>query len=206
MKNVIGLLIIFAGLLSGCATVQPKDYTEFRKSHPRSILVLPPVNETTEVWASYSVLTTTTRPLAELGYYVLPVVMVDHFMRENGLSSAAEMQQVPLNKLYEAFGADSVLYITVEKYGSKYQILSSGVYVYARAKLVDARTGANLWEGRVQMTYNGQSGLLEALVEQVMNKLFDQAHSVAAMASYQLLTVPGQGMPKGPRHSDYGKD
>ncbi|HVU35773.1 MAG TPA: GNA1162 family protein [Opitutaceae bacterium] len=55
----------------------------------------------------------------------------------------------------------------------------------------------------------GLSGLIEALVTQVMNKLTDQAHIVAAMASWQLVAPQrpaGQGLLKGPRHPEYGKD
>jgi len=192
-------------MLSGCATVAPKDYTEYRKAIPHSILVLPPVNESNEVIAPYSLLTTTTRPLAELGYYVIPVVIADQLLKENGLALPDEMHQAPLKKLYEVFGADAVLYITIEKYGSKYQLISSNTIVFARAQLIDARTGTKLWEGRAQTVYGGQSGLLQALVEQVINKLSDQAHQVAAMASYQLLTTPGQGLLKGPRHPEYGQ-
>jgi hypothetical protein len=112
-------LILATLMLAGCATLPPKDYTEFRKSNPRSILVLPPINESTEVGATYSVLTTTTAPLAELGYYVLPVAIVDQFLKENGLTVPGEMQQAPLNKLHEVFGADAVMYMTIEQYGSK---------------------------------------------------------------------------------------
>ena len=87
----------------------------------------------------------------------------------------AEMQQAPLAKLHEIFGADAVLYITIEQFGSKYQVLSSNTYVAVRAKLVDAKTGIEIWNGRAQAVYSGQSGLIEALVTQVINKLVDQA-------------------------------
>jgi hypothetical protein len=207
MRSGFWIALVIAGLSwSGCVTVKPKDYTEFRKRHPRSILILPPVNQTTEVGASYSLLTTTTQPLAELGYYVFPVVLVDQFLKENGLTVADEMHQVPLDKLYDTFGADAVLYITIEKFGTKYQLIVSNTIVHVRAKLVDCRSGLILWEGRAQVENSGQSGLIEAIVDQVVRKLTDQAHLVAGMASYQLLTVPGQGLPKGPRHPEYGKD
>lgn len=201
------LFLLFAAqlLLTGCVTVPPKDYTAFRQSNPRTLLVLPPVNETTEVIAPYSLLTTVTRPLSELGYYVVPVVMADHFLKENGLNLPAEMHEAPLERLQSVFGADAVLYITVEKYGSKYQLISSNTMVHARARLVDARTGVEIWQGRTETVYAGQAGLIEALVEQVVNKLVDQAHNVAAMASLQLLTVPGQGLLHGPRHPEFGK-
>lgn len=208
MKNVIAfpLLAAFVLFFSGCVTVPPKDYTAYRQSKPRSILVLPPVNETTEVGASYSLLTTTTHPLCELGYYVMPVAVVDQYMKENGLAVPAEMHQVSITKLHEVFGADAVLYITVTQYGSKYQVLSSNTVVATKARLVDCRSGATLWEGTAQAVNNGQSGLIEALVTQVLNKLFDQAHIVATVASYQLLTTPTQGLLRGPRHPEYGKD
>lgn len=192
-------------LLTGCVTVPPKDYTEFRKSRPASILVLPPVNHSSDVRATYSVFTTTTRPVAELGYYVFPVVMVDHMLKENGLTMPDEMHAVPVAKFREIFGADAILYITIEQYGSKYMVIASSTIVQARAKLVDARTEKVIWENFVRMDNGGQSGLVQALVEQVLNKLTDQAHNVAVMASYQLLTLNDKGLLKGPRHPEFSK-
>lgn len=192
--------------LSGCVTPPPpKDYTAFRQSNPRSILVLPPINESADIGATYSVLTTTTAPLAELGFYVVPVGIADQFLKENGLTVPGEMHQAPLPKLREVFGCDAVLYLTVKQYGSKYQVFASNTYVSLIGTLVDARTGAKIWEGKAEAIYQGQSGLIEALVTQVMNKLFDQPHQVAAMASYQLFLPPGQGLLKGPRHPEYGR-
>jgi hypothetical protein len=205
MKSNPFFLFLAAMLLGGCATIPPKDYTLYRQSNPRSILVLPPVNESNEIIAPYSMLTTVTRPLSELGYYVIPVVLADHLLKENGMGLPAEMHQAPLEKLHSVFGADAVLYITIEQYGSKYQVFASNTIVKARAKLLDARNGTEIWQGRVDFVAQGQSGLLEALVTQVLNKLVDQAHMTATMASIQLLTMPGQGLLKGPRHPEYGK-
>lgn len=192
--------------LSACATKAPKDYSLFRQSKPKSILVLPPLNESADVNASYSLLTTTTRPIAEMGYYVFPIAMVDQFMKENGLTVAGEMHQAPLAKLRDVFGADAVLYLTVLSYGSKYQVIATNTVVKCRGKLVDARSGATLWEDTTEVVYSGQSGLLEAVVQQVMNKIFDQAHGVAAMASTQMFMAPAQGLLKGPRHPEVGRD
>jgi hypothetical protein len=205
MKSNPFFLFLAAMLLGGCATIPPKDYTLYRQSNPRSILVLPPVNESNEIIAPYSMLTTVTRPLSELGYYVIPVVLADHLLKENGMGLPAEMHQAPLEKLHSVFGADAVLYITIEQYGSKYQVFASNTIVKARAKLLDARNGTEIWQGRVDFVAQGQSGLLEALVTQVLNKLVDQAHMTATMASIQLLTMPGQGLLKGPRHPEYEK-
>jgi hypothetical protein len=194
-------------LCAGCATVPPKDYTAFRRSNPRSILVLPPLNESTDVAATYSVLTTLTRPLAELGYYVFPIAVVDHYLKENGLTVPGEMHRAPLAKLHEVFGADAVFYVAVEKYGTKYQIIASTTLVLLRGKLVDARSGAVLWEGTAAADGSGGSSgssieglLVRALVDQVMSKSFDRAHVTAFSASALLVAPPKGGLLRVPRH------
>ena len=64
--------VLFA--LGGCAKpAPPYDYTAFTRSKPRSILVLPPLNSSPEVKAGHGVLAQVAFPLAESGYYVLPV-------------------------------------------------------------------------------------------------------------------------------------
>src|SRR5437879_7019697 len=75
---------VIALILTGCAA-QPYDYTNYRQHPPRSIVVLPPLNESTAVEATYGYLSTVTRPIAEQGYYVFPVAVVDQFLKENGL-------------------------------------------------------------------------------------------------------------------------
>ena len=102
-------LLLSAVLAAACNSVEPYDYTLFREHPPRSILVLPPLNNSLEVDASYSYLSTVTQPLAEQGYYVFPVAVVDALMRENGLPTPGEMHTVSLDRIADIFGADSVL-------------------------------------------------------------------------------------------------
>lgn len=61
-----------AVLLVACAAPKPYDYSAYKAARPKSILVLPPLNDTADVNATASVLAQTTRPLAESGYYVIP--------------------------------------------------------------------------------------------------------------------------------------
>ncbi|HEY6055605.1 MAG TPA: GNA1162 family protein, partial [Gaiellaceae bacterium] len=132
---MIGLLALVA-LLGGCTTAHPDiDYTAFRESKPRSILVLPPLNNSPDVRATYSFLSTVTQPLAETGYYVFPVALVDQTFKENGYAHPGDIHQVPLNKLREIFGADATLFITVTQYGSVYMLFGSELRVTAEAKL-----------------------------------------------------------------------
>ena len=114
-------------LSTGCAPKNLYDYTAFRQSRPRSILVLPPLNNSPDMQATYGFLSTVTQPLAESGYYVFPVALVDQTFKENGMVNPGEMHQAPLDKLREIFGADATLYITVTEYGPVYRILSSDI-------------------------------------------------------------------------------
>jgi hypothetical protein len=203
MRTLLYLVSLLVLLVAGCQT-KPKDYTEYRKHYPKSILVLPPINNTTEILAGYSVLSTATRPVAEMGYYVFPVVVVDQFMKENGLPGPNEMHGAPLNKLRDIFGADAVLYITVEQYGTKYQVISSTTTILLKAKLMDTQTGICLWEN-TSVAQAGNSGIIEAVVGQIASKLADQAHGLAASASIMLVSGP-DGLLHGARHPNYVKD
>ncbi|GAB2884656.1 DUF799 domain-containing protein [Paraburkholderia jirisanensis] len=206
-------------LLTACVTTaQHVDYTAFKNSRPRSILVLPPVNETTDVTATYGVLSQLTMPLAEAGYYVVPVAVMDETFKQNGLTAAAEIQTVSPAKLREIFGADAVLYPKVTQYGSVYQVVDSTTVVAASAKLVDLKTGDVLWQGSGRATgkevgtnISVGSGLVsmlvQAAVKQAAHSLTDESRDVAALTSSRLLNAgPPNGLLYGPRSPRFGTD
>lgn len=208
------ILVAFGALLTGCAAQAKYDYSAFRQSKPSSILVLPPLNLSPDVRAPYSMMATVTSPLAEAGYYVFPVALVDQTFRENGMTNPGEAHDAPPAKLAEVFGADAVLYITVSEYGAKYMLLDSQVIVSASARLVDLRSGQLLWEGKASASNaegrdNSGSGLvgmlIGALVRQVANNLGDQGYPVARMTSYRLLSTRPGGLLPGPRSPEYQK-
>jgi hypothetical protein len=58
-----------------------------------------------------------TLPLAESGYYVIPVSLASETFKQNGLANAADIH-VPVQKLRDIFGADAALYINVTDYGT----------------------------------------------------------------------------------------
>lgn len=165
-------------MLTGCANRQPYDYTALLESKPRSILVLPPVNNTVEVEAPYVYLSTVTQPLAERGYYVFPVSVIDNMMKQNGLPTPAEMHAVPLDRIDEIIGADSVLYVTLEEWGQKYKVTTSAAVVKVNMKLVDVKTGNLLWDGSgyaEQSSGDGGGGLIGALIGAVVTQMLSEA-------------------------------
>jgi hypothetical protein len=198
-------------MLAGCAgqRAKPYDYTNFRAHPPRSILVLPPLNESTTVEGTYGYLSTVTRPIAERGYYVFPVAVTDQFMKDNGLPTAGEMQQAPLAKFAEVIGADAVLFLKLEHYGSTYQVVNASTKVEVLAKLVDTRTGTLLWEGRgfaqqdSARLSNPVANLIAAAITQAINSKTDSAHNVSRMANHNLFANERNGLPYGPYSPKY---
>jgi hypothetical protein len=215
MKASRGGLVLAAALLAsalaGCATTKPYDYTNYRAYPPRSILVLPPVNESVDLRGTYGYLSTVTRPLAELGYYVYPVVLIDQFFKEQGMPTPGDMAQAPLGKIREIIGADAVLYLTLRQYGTRYQMLASVTAVSAVARLVDTRTGTLLWEGTVAaQSDSGSSGnilgdLISAALAQVVDYSTDQARSLSEQANVQYATKD-RGLLHGPYSPKYGQE
>lgn len=207
-------LLLLAGMLgaSACA-VTPVDYGPYRAHMPRSILVLPPSNESTNATAPYVYLSTVTRPLAECGYYVFPVAVIDAFMKENGLPTPDEMHGVSLAKIKEVIGADAVLYVTIEDWGQKYQVVSSTTIIKARARLVDVATGTELWAGTEQLVQgSGDAGggiigmLVAALVQQVAASFTDPMHEASAQATNLMVFNRDTGLLYGTYHPQYETD
>lgn len=220
MKHILiakwaGALLVIA-LLGGCATPAKYDYSEFRASRPASLLVLPPLNSSPDVNATYSMLSQATLPLAESGYYVLPVTLVDETFKQNGLDAPAEIHQLPLSKLREIFGADAALYINVKQYGTTYAVVVSETRVTAEGRLVDLRSGKTLWAGSATASSNegnnnsggGLVGLLvKAVISQIVDSLSNRGHQIGGITSQRLLAAGRpNGILFGPRSPYYMKE
>jgi len=219
--NLARLTLVAAavtGLLGfgGCATkASAYDYSAFMKAKPTTLLVMPPVNDSPEVNATPGVWSHATLPLAEAGYYVLPVTLVDETFRQNGITSAADAQEIPIAKLREFFGADAAVYMKVRKYGTTYMVLGSETRVEVEARIVDLRTGELLWQGKAaatsaeqqQQAQGGLVGLLVlAIVKQIIGTATDASYTYAGIANQRMLGAPRyNGVLPGPRSPNYGK-
>ena len=212
--NQIILVAASVFALSGCVSVPTYDYTALKAAHPASILVLPPKNSSPDVNATTSVLSQLTYPLAETGYYVVPVALMDAAFKENGVTNADDAQNVTPEKLRKIFGADAALYTEITEFGTKYKIINSETAVTLKSRLVDLRTGTLLWEGTARASsaeqQNSNSGglagmLIKAVVDQIVNNIADTSYTFAGVASNRLLMPRPAGLLNGPRSPLYGK-
>ena len=218
MTRRLTLIAVFAAsvMFGGCATkAPPYSYAAFQKAKPASLLVLPPVNDAPDVKATPGVWAHATQPLAEAGYYVLPVTLVDETLRGNGIQTANEAQAIPHPKLREVFGADAAVYIKVSRYGTSYKIVESETRVDVQARIMDLRSGDLLWEGSAFATSAEQSqanqaglvGLLvAAVIKQIVGAATDASFNFAGIANARLLGAPRyNGVMPGPRSPLFGQ-
>jgi hypothetical protein len=219
MKNLKSYFFTIVGalfILSGCATKPPehKDYAEFRKTNPRSILIVPVVSKSVDVDAPDYFLSTIARPIAERGYYVFPINLIKRLMEDDGLSDANMVHSSDTVKLANLFGADSVLYVVIERWDSRYAVLSTVTTVEMSYMLKSGATGQELWKHKEMLAYdpaaqqaqNGIAGLIAmaivAAIEKAKPNYIPLARQANGMAVYRL----GQGLPAGPYDALFEKD
>ncbi len=202
-KIFLAFSLLMTLIITGCSTPTPYNYDALIASEPRSILVIPPKNNSVEVKAPYIYLSTISKPLGEKGYYVFPVAVIDTFLKENGLPTPEEMNLVPLDKLYEHIGADAVLYSEIKDWGQKYKLMTSETVVHVTMKLVDGKTGMLLWSAdsyavESSSTGNGILDLITAAASQIINSVYDQTSDVSRMANNIAFNNPNKGLLNGP--------
>lgn len=204
IRRLIVVLALMMGL-SACVT-QPKNYDAFNDANPYSILVVPPVNRSVDAAAGDYLLTTLPRPLANRGYYVFPVNLVKRVLEDDGLSDPEMVHAADPAHLGSLFGADTVLYVTIEKWTAEYILVDTIVTVDMTYTLKDTGTGQTLWEHRQAAQYaasqGGSGGGIIGLVAQVVNAAITRMKPdyirVARQANAAAFGTPQQGLPPGP--------
>ncbi len=213
---LVGLSIV----LGGCATPSEKpNYSQFRTENPRSVLIVPAVNRSVDVNAPDFLLSTITVPIVERGYYVFPVRLVQSSMEENGLNDADMVHQNDPIRLGKLFNADSILYITIERWDAKYAVFATTTTVELSYILKSAKTGELLWKNHQVIVYtpqgnnnNGLAGLIGNMIAAAIEKgspnyipLAQQANAHAVYPE-KYHKPAGYGLPAGPYDAEYNKD
>jgi hypothetical protein len=209
----IALLGIIA-LIGGCASKPARyDYSQFRTEGPRSILVVPVINKSIDVNAPDYFLATIATPLAERGYYVFPVNMVKSVLADDGLSDANLVHQGDPHRLGELFGADAVMYISIERWDAKYVVLATTVTVELNYTLKSTHTGAVLWKNHQTVVYQpqqngggGVAGLIANAIVAAIAKAAPNYMPLARQANGGAVNLKGTGLPAGPYDGMFGKD
>jgi hypothetical protein len=215
IRTIAALGTILA-VLSGCATKQPerKDYSAFRGADPRSVMVVPVVSKTVDVDAPDYFLSTISQPIAERGYYVFPVNLIKRVMEDDGMADADLVHGSDPRRLAGLFGADSVLYVVIERWDSQYAVFSTVTTVELSYSLKSGTTGEVLWTHKEKMAYDpaaqqsqaGLAGLIAKAVVAAIEKAKPNYIPLARTVNGVSVMRIGQGLPAGPYDAQYRAD
>lgn len=213
-RLTLGIFVAVAVVAAGCAG--PKTITKMEKfplmyeEKPLTILILPPINESTAADAKAYYATTIQEVVSYWGYYVLPYEVTSDVLKMQGIYDAELIRNVPLGKFREYFGADAVLFTTIKKWDLSYMVLASNLTVSISEELKSTKTNQTLWAytGTVVVdlsggnTGGGLAGLIaKAIVTAASSAMADYV-PYARQANYRALST----FPFGKYHPNYMKD
>lgn len=213
IRTATGILLSVL-LVTGCETtgVENKPLNAFEIAKPRSILVVPVVNNSTDVQAPTSVLATLPFRLAEKGYYVYPVNTVKTLLEYEGLYEPAQIHNLPPEQLALLFKADSILYVTINEWTAKYIFLSTTTEVNFHYRIVNA-DGAELWSANKELTYtpetresgNPLTDLIAAAISAAIERAAPNYLPLTRQAHDEVFSNYDLGLPPGPYSPAYNE-
>lgn len=180
IKRLLSYAVLASSvLLVGCGATAPKrDLAAYEAANPRSIVVVPVVNKSLDVDAPNYLLSALPVPIAEKGYYVFPVNTTKMVLEQEGFYESERIHQQPPETIAKMFGADAVMFVTINKWDAEYIVLSTTVTVDFDYRLV-SKTGQELWKHSQRMQYspsnNSGGGALGMLITAAINAAIARA-------------------------------
>lgn len=213
MNKYLLCVVLIMLSTSACGPAMSTKLAEFPlmyEERPSSILILPPINESTAADAKEYYSTTIQEPLAFSGYYTFPYPVTAEILKMEGIYDSELLVDLPLGKFKEYFGADAVLFTTIRKWDLSYMVLASTLTVSVDCKLKSTKSDQTLWKynGTVVVDLSGGdmgggiAGLIaKAVVTAVSSAMADYV-PYARQANYCALA----SIPAGKYHPLYNKD
>lgn len=210
--NII-IAVSMTMLLTSCGpTMKTKGelFPLLYEETPLTILVLPPMNQSTAADAKEYYSTTIQEPLSFTGYYVFPYEVTAEILKMEGIYDAELLTNIPLAKFREYFGADAVLFTTIKKWDLSYMVLASKLTISVDCLLKSTHSDQILWEynGTIVVdlsggnTGGGLAGLIAKAIVTAINTAVADYVPYARIANYRALS----SMPFGKYHDQFNKD
>jgi hypothetical protein len=135
------------------------------------------------------------------------VPVTNQFLEQAGINDGAQLLAVPPQRFASMFGADAILFVTIESWDTSYYVLGGNVTVGLTYRLVSTKTSEPLWgyHDKVVVDTSGGSGgggLIGALVETAVKTATQDYFPIAQQVNSRSLAVT----PHGKYHPSYDKD
>ena len=120
MKS-IAIVLMSCFLAMGCAPLltRGEQYAKLYEHKPATILVMPPINKTTNVEAKELLYTSISKPLIESGYYVISPYLAMEVLKSESAYDSELFIDAPLTKFNKYFGADAVIFSVIDTWAKQ---------------------------------------------------------------------------------------
>lgn len=210
MKNIVLVLCSALLLLSSCAPLVTRgtQYSKLYEEDPTTILIMPPINNTTFAEAKEYFYTTMYLPLVEKGYYVYSPYMTPQMLEEESAYDNELFIESDLTAFNKILNADAVMFTIVKSWNrSKFAgTLTCGVEYILRS----TKTGETLYtrEGLITVdtsVKSGSSSLIGALVDMAATAI-NTAATDKVVAGRKCTALVLSDMPEGKYGTNYKTD
>lgn len=209
MKRLIYICLL-AVVVSSCGLTsrlsRESQYASMYENMPTTVLVMPPINNTTHVEAKDLLYTSISRPLAEAGYYVIsPLLAMDILKSESAYDSELFIDK-PLTTFRDFFGADAVVFSQIDDWTKRGFGIDTKIRYIIKSTVSNEIIFDRTCNLHLDLSVNsGNSGALAALIELAASAIVTATtdHIVAARkANYYIF----RDIPRGKYSPDYLKD
>ena len=210
MRRII-YFILASAIITSCgifdSVTRESQYAKMYEEQPVTLLVMPPINNSTNVEAKDLLYTSISRPLVEAGYYVISPLLAMDVLKAESAYDAENFFEAPLNAFFNYFGADAVVFSVIDSWAKK----GMGIQTKIRYVIKSAHTNEILFDRScdlyldLSIDSDSKSGLLGKLVDLAASAINTAAtdHIVAARkANYFIL----RDIPRGKYSPNYMLD
>jgi len=179
-------------------------YPLMYEEKPITLLVMPPINNSTNVDAKEYLYTTISKPLVDAGYYVISPLMAMEILKAESAYDAELFRNSSLAPFLQFFGADAVVFSEI----SKWVKVGIGIETDIKYTIISTRTGNTLFERNCELFLklttgvSNPSGWLELLVNAaatLANTAMTDHIEAAKKVNYYVF----RDIPRGKYSSDY---
>lgn len=115
-RTVLMVVAALSMLFASCVAVDTREsmYPKMYSEHPATVLVMPPINNTTNVEAKELLYTSISYPLIEAGYYVVSPHLAMEMLKAESAYDAELFIDKDASVFGRVFGADAVIFSVID--------------------------------------------------------------------------------------------
>lgn len=209
MKKLIHFLLA-CFIVTSCgvtnSVTRESQYAKLYEERPVTLLVMPPINNSTNVEAKDLLYTSISRPLVEAGYYVISPLLAMDILKAESAYDSENFFEAPLTAFKNYFGADAVVFSVIDSWTKK----GLGIQTKIRYVIRSAHTNDVLFDRSCDLYLDlsvdsGTSGLLGALIDLAASAINTAAtdHIIAARKANYFIV---RDIPRGKYSPDHMLD